>query len=73
VSHVSQGPTGVGGTAASAVSPLVPQLGQAASDPPNARAMHRVAVKAMNDHPDLMADPHWASVRTYVENRHSPS
>lgn len=55
--------------AASAVSPLAPQLGPSASDSPNARAMHSVAVKAMNEHPNLMADPHWASVRTYMKNR----
>jgi phospholipase C len=53
--------------AASAVSPLAPQLGAAASDPPNAQAMHRAAVKAINEHPDLMADPHWTSLRSYVE------
>jgi hypothetical protein len=53
--------------AASAVSPLAPQLGSSASDPPNARAMHRVIVKAVNEHPDLMADSHWSSVRSYVE------
>jgi hypothetical protein len=28
--------------------------------------MHQVAVKAMTDHPELMADPHWAAVRAYV-------
>jgi phospholipase C len=53
-------------SADSAISPIAPQLGRASSDPPNAQAMHQVLVKAMTDHPDLMADPHWAAARAYL-------
>jgi len=53
--------------ATSAVSPLAPQLGALPLDPPNAKALHEVAVKALTDHPQLMADPHWASVRSYLQ------
>lgn len=52
--------------AASAVAPIAPPLGNSLDDPPNAQAMHKVAVKAMADHPELMADPHWAAVRASV-------
>jgi phospholipase C len=52
--------------AAAAVAPLAPQLGSSLNDPANAQALHQVAIKAVNDHPELMADPHWASVRTYL-------
>jgi phospholipase C len=56
-------------SAASAAAPIAPPLGRAPDDPPNARAMHQAVVKAMADHPDLMADPHWATARAYVEGR----
>jgi hypothetical protein len=56
-------------SAASAVTPIAPQLGRTPDDPPNARAMHQVIVKAMADHPDLMTDPHWAAARAYAEGR----
>jgi phospholipase C len=53
--------------AMAAVSPVAPAVGSSPSDPANAQALHQVAVKAVADHPELMADPYWTSVRAYVE------
>jgi len=52
--------------AVAATSPLAPQLGSSPADPPNAQAFHQVALKAAADHPNLLAHPEWASVRSYL-------
>jgi hypothetical protein len=52
--------------AVAAASPIAPQLGSSPTDPPNAQALHKVAVTASQNHPDLLADPHWASLRAYL-------
>jgi len=54
--------------AAAAVAPLAPQLGASVADPPNAQALHQVALTALNDHPELMANPAWAAVRSYAQS-----
>jgi phospholipase C len=53
-------------SAAAAVAPIAPQLGAAATDPPNAQAMHAAVSRAMAEHPELMADPHWEAARNYL-------
>jgi phospholipase C len=40
--------------------------GAAPGDPPNAQALHGVAVKIAEDHPDLVAAPGWEHLRAYL-------
>jgi phospholipase C len=49
-----------------AAAPVPPSSGAAPSDPPNAQALHDVAMKIANDHPDLVAGPGWEQLATYV-------
>jgi phospholipase C len=49
-----------------AATPAPPPSGASPSDPPNAQALHNVAMKIAADHPDLLAEPAWQDVSNYV-------
>jgi hypothetical protein len=51
--------------AASASAPLSP-TGSNAIDPANAQALHKVALKVADDHPDFLEQPGWEAVSNYV-------
>jgi phospholipase C len=44
-----------------------PSNGAAPGDPPNAQALHNVALKFATDHPDLVAGPGWEKLADYVK------
>lgn len=50
-----------------AAAPVPPPSGASPSDPPNAQALHNVAMKIAADHPDLLADPGWEKLAAYVQ------
>ncbi|HEV2189592.1 MAG TPA: alkaline phosphatase family protein [Stellaceae bacterium] len=52
--------------AVAAAAPVPPPNGALPGDPPNAQALHNVAVKIANDHPDLVAAPGWERLADYV-------
>jgi len=52
--------------AVAATAPAAAPSGAAPGDPPNARAMHSVAIKIAKDHPDLIAGPGWERLASYV-------
>jgi phospholipase C len=52
---------------AAAALPAPPSpTGAALGDPPNAQALHNVALKIARDHPELMAAPGWGQLVAYV-------
>jgi phospholipase C len=52
--------------AVAAATPAPPSNGAAPGDPPNAQALHNVAMKVAGDHPDLVAGPGWERLADYV-------
>lgn len=52
--------------AVAAATPAPPSNGAAPGDPPNAQALHNVAMKVASDHPDLVAGPGWERLADYV-------
>lgn len=52
--------------AIAAATPAPPPNGAAPGDPPNAQALHNVALKIASDHPDLVAGPGWERLAAYV-------
>jgi hypothetical protein len=53
--------------AVAATAPVPPSNGAAPGDPPNAQALHNVAMKAAQDHPDLVNGPGWEHLADYVK------
>jgi phospholipase C len=49
-----------------AAAPVPPPNGALPSDPPNAQALHNVAMKIAADHPDLLVAQGWESLAGYV-------
>jgi phospholipase C len=52
--------------AIAAATPAPPSNGASPSDPPNAQALHNVAMKIAADHPDLVAAQGWEALAHYV-------
>ena len=52
--------------AAASAPPVSSPTGASANDPANAQALHKVALKIADDHPDLLAQPGWEAVADYV-------
>jgi phospholipase C len=53
--------------AASASPPPPAPSGAALADPPNAQAMHNVALQIARDHPDILSSPGWEKLAAYVQ------
>jgi phospholipase C len=49
-----------------AATPAPPPSGASPADPPNAQALHEVALKIADDHPDLLTEPGWEQLNAYV-------
>jgi phospholipase C len=52
--------------AVAATAPVPPPSGAAPTDPPNAQALHKAALKIARDHPDLIAGPGWQQLSGYL-------
>ena len=52
--------------AIAAATPPPPSNGDAPGDPPNAQALHEVAIKIATEHPDLLNAPGWERLADYL-------